>query len=251
MWVLLALLLSFAALTVTVLARPSLRRHFELRDFALAAVGAALALMSVRNTAICVAVMIPAWMAMAAGLLRSLDIRRSRQSAGARSRRAAPVMGAALIAIGVFGVGAVGARVARSASPQGIAAAYPACATALLARSPTTQRVFTAYGTGGYVIYRLWPQASVYEYGRIDIARHRGLRPLPAHRRRCDHNADRVAVAGVERHHRGALIEGRSHRRAQRHAGWTLSVDDHGMLLFLRGDPSWAMGASCATAAPG
>ena len=27
------------------------------------------------------------------------------------------------------------------------------------------QRVFTAYGTGGYVIYRLWPQASVYEYG--------------------------------------------------------------------------------------
>jgi hypothetical protein len=76
MWVLLALLLTFVALTVTVLSRRSLRRHFDLRDFALAAVGAALALTSVRNTAICVAVMIPPWMAMAAAVVRSLESRR-------------------------------------------------------------------------------------------------------------------------------------------------------------------------------
>ena len=65
----------------------------------------------------------------------------------------------------MFGVGVVGARVEQTATPQGIAAVYPSCATAILARSPTTQRVFTAYGTGGYVIYRTWPRGSVYEYG--------------------------------------------------------------------------------------
>lgn len=251
MWVLLALLLSFAALTVMVLARPSLRRHFDLRDFALAAVGATLALMSVRNTAICVAVMIPAWTAMAAGVVRLLDIRRSRQPPGARSRRAALVMGAVLIAVGVFGVGAVGARVARSASPQGIAAAYPACATALLARSPTTQRVFTAYGTGGYVIYRLWPQASVYEYGEsislgtavfdryLRIAA--GVTTTPTALQLLASSGTSAVLSS-----RGALTDELSAT-----PGWSLSVDDHGMLLFLRGDPSWAMGAWCAPGAPG
>jgi len=165
MWVLLALLVSFAALTVIVLSRPSLRRHFELRDFALAAVGAGLALTSVRNTAICVAVMIPPWIAMAAGVVRSLETRRAQRSSVARSRHASPVMG--IVLLGRRGLrrrcGGCACRPERVTA--GIAAAYPACATALLARSPTTQRVFTAYGTGGYVIYRLWPRASVYEYG--------------------------------------------------------------------------------------
>ena len=126
MWVLLALLLTFAALTITVLARPSLRRHFDLRDFALAAVGAGLALTSVRNTAICVAVMIPPWMAMTAGVVRSLEARRAQRSAPSRDREPkAPVMGIALVAVGVFGVGVVGERVAQTATPQGIAAVYP------------------------------------------------------------------------------------------------------------------------------
>ena len=60
----------------------SLRRHFDLRDFALAAVGAGLALTSVRNTAICVAVMIPPWMAMAAGVVRSIEARRAQRAGG-------------------------------------------------------------------------------------------------------------------------------------------------------------------------
>ena len=165
MWVLLALLLTFAALTITVLARRSLRRHFDLRDVALAAVGAGLALTSVRNTAICVAVMIPAWMAMAAGVVHAVAVRSPRPHPARASRRASPAMGIVLVAVGVLGVGVIGTRVAQSASAQGVAAAYPACATSLLARSPTVQRVFTAYGTGGYVIDRLWPKASVYEYG--------------------------------------------------------------------------------------
>jgi hypothetical protein len=245
MWVLLALLLTFAALTVTVLARPSLRRHFDLRDFALAAVGGALALTSVRNTAICVAVMIPPWMAMAAALTQSIAARRTREHQVTRSRHAAPVMGIALIAVSVFGVGVVGARVAQNASPPGIAAAYPGCATALLARSPTTQRVFTAYGTGGYVIYRLWPHASVYEYGE-SISLGTGVFD----------DYDRIAAGAtmtptalqlLASSNTTAVLYPRGALTAElRSIGWTQTVDDHGMLLLLRGDPSWARGARCA-----
>ena len=32
---------------------------------------------------------------------------------------------------------------------------------------------------------------------------------------------------------------------------WTQTVDDHGMLLFLRGDASWATGATCPASATG
>ncbi len=251
MWVLLALLLTFVTLTVTVLARPSLRRHFELRDLALAAVGAALALTSVRNTAICVAVMIPPWMAMAAAVVRSLEHHRGVRDRVRDAGRAAPVMGIVLIAVGVLGVGAVGARVAQSASRQGIAAAYPACATALLARSPAPQRVFTAYGTGGYVVYRLWPRASVYEYGEsislgtavfddyVRIAA--GVTTTPtALELLASSNTTAVLYS------KGALTDELSAA-----PGWTRVADDHGMLLYLRGDASWASGATCSPSATG
>jgi hypothetical protein len=245
MWVLLALLLTFAALTVTVLVRPSLRRHFDLRDFALAAVGGALALTSVRNTAICVAVMIPPWMAMAAALTQSIAARRTREHQVTRSRHAAPVMGVALIAVGVFGVGVVGARVAQNASPPGIAAAYPGCATALLARSPTTQRVFTAYGTGGYVIYRLWPHASVYEYGE-SISLGTGVFDDYA-RIAAGATTTPTALQLLASSNTTAVLYPRGALTAElRSIGWTQTVDDHGMLLLLRGDPSWARGATCA-----
>jgi hypothetical protein len=246
MWVLLALLLTFAALTVTVLARPALRRHFDLRDFALAAIGAALALTSVRNTALCVAVMVPPWMAMAAGVVESIGARRPRPRPVARSARAAPVMGIALVAVGIFGVGIVGARVAQNASPQGIAAAYPSCATALLARSPTVQRVFTAYGTGGYVIDRLWPNASVYEYGE-SISLGTGVFA----------DYERIAAGAVTAPTALQLLDS-SNTTAVLYSpgpltdelgstpGWTRAVDDHGVLLFLRGDASWARGVTCS-----
>jgi hypothetical protein len=251
MWVLLALLLTFAALTITVLARPALRRHFDLRDFALAAVGAALALTSVRNTAICVAVMIPPWMAMTAGVVRSLEARRAQRTSVSRPRARVPVMGIALIAVGVFGVGVVGARVQQTATPQGIAAAYPACATALLDRSPTTQRVFTAYGTGGYVIYRTWPRGSVYEYGEsislgtqvfddyLRIAAGDTTAPTAL---QLLTSSDTTAVL----YSKGALTAELSST-----PGWTLVANDHGMLLYLRGDVSWAAGSSCSASAAG
>ena len=130
-WALLALLLTFVALTVVTLARRSLRGRFELRDVALAGAGAVLALTSVRNTAICVAVMVPPCMAMAAGLVRAFEAHRRRP----RTPRAAgtPLMGAVLIAAAVAGLAVVGVRVYGNATPAGIAAAYPSCATAVLA----------------------------------------------------------------------------------------------------------------------
>jgi hypothetical protein len=251
MWVLLALLVSFAALTITVLARRSLRGNFEIRDVVLAVVGAGLALTSVRNTAICVAVMIPPWMAMSAGVVRSLAAQRAPRRHAAQAGRSVPVMGIALIAVGVFGVGAVGVRVAQSASPQGIAAAYPTCATALLARSPATQRVFTAYGTGGYVIYRLWPHASVYEYGEsislgtsvfddyLRIAA--GVTTTPTALQLLTSSGTTAVL-----YTKGALTD-----QLAATPGWTLVADDHGMLLYVDGDASWASGASCATSVPG
>ena len=74
-------------------------------------------------------------------------------------------MGIALIAVGCPASEWSGSAWPQTTTPQGIAAAFPRCATGILDRSPTTQRVFTAYGTGGYVIYRTWPRGSVYEYG--------------------------------------------------------------------------------------
>jgi hypothetical protein len=244
-WVLLALLLTFVALAVITLARRSLRGRFDVRDVALAGAGAVLALTSVRNTAICVAVMAPPWMAMAAGVAHSFESRRRRPRPVARASGGAPLMGAVLIAAAVAGLAVVGVRVAGNATPQGIAAAYPSCATAVLAKSPTTQRVFTAYGTGGYVIYRLWPRASVYEYGEsislgtrvfddyVRIASGATTTPTAL---QLLMSSETTAVL----YSKGALTD-----ELARTPGWSLVADDHGMLLYLLGSASWAGSAAC------
>ncbi|MGA7987461.1 MAG: hypothetical protein WCB51_03575 [Candidatus Dormiibacterota bacterium] len=248
-WVLLALVLMFVALTVMTLARRSLRGRFELRDVALAATGAVLAIMSVRNTAICVAVMVPPWMAMTSGLVRAFEARRPRP----RTARATgtPVMGAVLIAAAVAGVGVVGVRVYRNATPQGIAAAYPSCATAVLAKSPATQRVFTAYGTGGYVIYRLWPHASVYEYGEsISL----GTGVFEDYVRIADGAiTSPTAVQLLTASHTTAVLSSKGSLTSElaQTPGWTLVADDHGMLLYVLGDASWAANAACPPTARG
>jgi hypothetical protein len=248
-WVLLALLLTFVALTITMLARRSLRHRVDLRDIALAAAGAALALTSLRNTALCVAVMVPPWVAMAADVVREIAARRGRPRAAVPATRGTPVMGVVLIAAAVLSVGVVGSRVYGNATPAGIAAAYPSCATAVLAQSPTTQRVFTAYGTGGFVIYRLWPHASVYEYGEsISL----GTRVFDDYLRiaagdttspsalQLLTSSDTTAVL----YSKGALTEELDHT-----PDWTLVADDHGMLLYIHGDASWAKTATCAVPA--
>jgi len=245
MWVLLALLATFAALAITTLARRLLRSHFDLRDIALAGAGAGLALISVRNTALCVAVMVPPWTAMAAAVARSLHAGRPRPAATVRASRGAPIVGAVLVVAAVLSLGVVGSRVYRDATPQGVAAAYPACATAVLMQSPTPQRVFTAYGTGGYVIYRLWPRASVYEYGESislgtrvfdDYTRIAGGAATSPTAVQLLSSSDTTAVI----YPRGALADVLAHT-----PGWTLVADDHGMLLYLRGSVSWATSRSC------
>jgi hypothetical protein len=247
-WVLLALLVSFVALTVATFARRSRRGRFELRDFALAGAGAVLALTSVRNTALCMAVMVPPWMAMAADFARSIEARRTPRRTIVGARPQAPVMGIALLAAAVVAVGVVGARVYNTATPQGVAAVYPSCATALLAKSPTVQRVFTAYGTGGYVIDRLWPKASVYEYGEsISL----GTEVFDDY--------DRIASGATTSPTALQLIDASDTTAVLYSPGqltddlrfspeWTEIIDtrDNGMLLFLRGDASWAYGGACS-----
>jgi hypothetical protein len=247
-WVLLALLVTFVALTVATFARRSRRTRFELRDFALAGAGAVLALTSVRNTALCVAVMVPPWMAMAADLARSFEARRApsapRPSAAAAPQNARAV-GVALIAAAVLGLGVVGARVYQTATPQGVAATYPSCATAVLAKSPTVQRVFTAYGTGGYIIEQLWPRASVYEYGE-SISLGTGVFD-DYDRIANDATSSPTALQLLTSSDTTAVLYPRSALTIQldRTPGWTLVADDHGMLLYVRGDATWATTSVC------
>ena len=250
-WVLLALLLTFVALMIATLSRRSRRSRFELRDFALAGAGAVLALTSVRNSALCMAVMVPPWMAMAADLARSVEARRISRSPVVRARPKVPAMGIALIATAVVAVGVVGARVYNTATPQGIAAAYPSCAASVLAESPTVQRVFTAYGTGGFIIDKLWPKASVYEYGE-SISLGTGVFD----------NYTRIAGGAITSptalqlltaSDTTAVLYGRGPLTAELdHApGWTLAADDHGMLLYVRGDTSWIAPNACPPAPRG
>jgi hypothetical protein len=134
----------------------------DLRDALLAAAGIALALTAVRDTAICVALVAPVWMAMAAQVGR----RRS-QSARRPVRATAPacVAGAAIVLCGAAASAVAITRMHAQAGATGVAAAYPACATRVLSTAPSPQRVFAIYGSAGYVIDALAPQASVYEYG--------------------------------------------------------------------------------------
>jgi hypothetical protein len=244
-WVLLALLLTFVALAITMLARRSLRGRLDLRDLALATAGAALALTSVRNTALCVAVMVPAWMAMAADSARWIEARRAPRVRVTRAAQGPPVMGVALIAVALVSVGVVGVRVAGNATPNGIAAAYPSCAARVLARSVTAQRVFTAYGTGGYLIYRLWPGASVYEYGEsisLGTATFNNYIRIAGGATSSPSALPLLTASGTT-----AVLYTRSALTAElaRAPGWTLVADDHGMLLYLRGDASWASTNAC------
>jgi hypothetical protein len=249
-WVLLALLLTFVALIVATFTRKSRRSRFELRDLALAGAGAVLALTSVRNTALCMAVMVPPWMAMAADWWRSIEARRAPRRAVVRTRPTAPVMGIALLAAAVVAVGVVGARVYNTATPQGIAAVYPSCATALLAKSPTVQRVFTAYGTGGYVIDRLWPKASVYEYGEsISL----GTGVFDDYVRIADGaTTSPTALQLLNSSGTTAVLYSGGQLNFQlAGAGWTEILDnrDHGMQLWIRGDVSWVPDGACSTPA--
>jgi hypothetical protein len=105
--------------------------------------------------------------------------------------------------------------------------------------------VFTAYASAGYVIERLWPKASVYEYGEsisLGTTVFNDYQRIAAGARTAPSALQLLAQSGTI-----AVLYPSGDLTAQLDAspGWTRLVDDHGMLLYARGDTSWAAGARC------
>jgi hypothetical protein len=238
MWALLALLVSFVVL-------PALGGRLDLRDAALAAAGIVMALMAVRYTAICVIAVAPAWMAMAGDVSRW---HRSRAAMRTHIRRAKPMAvltGAMVVAAGCATLGYTGSRVYAAASPAGVAAVYPSCAADVLGHSPAAQRVFAAYASAGYVIDRLWPKATVYEYGEsisLGTAVFNDYQRIAAGAQTAPSALQLLDQSGTT-----AVLypEGDLTAQLDGSPGWTRLIDDHGMLLYARGDTSWAAGVRC------
>lgn len=235
MWALLALLVTFVAM-------PALGARLDPRDAALGAIGLGLGLLAVRNISICVALMTPAWIAMASDIAA---LRKGRPRLTIVTRRRV-VTGAAIVGVGLLTVGYGATRVAADASPSGVAAAYPTCAVGVLARAPSPQRVFAEYGAAGYVVDTLWPHASVYLYGDSSVFNKMwfanyyrvasGTRVGPTALQLLDASNTTAVLYPA-----GDLTNDLDHT-----PGWTRVADDHGMLLYVRGDASWAAGATCA-----
>jgi len=238
MWALLALLVTFVLL-------PALGGRLDLRDAALAAAGAAMALMAVRYTAICAVVVAPAWIAMAGDAARH---RLGGAATRTHNRPAKPMSvmaGAVVVAAGFATLAYTGSRAFAAASPAGVAAVYPACAADVLSRSPTPQRVFSAYASAGYVIDKVWPKATVYEYGEsISL----GTTVFNDYQRiAAGAQSAASALQLLDQSGTTAVLYPRGDLTAQleTRSDWTRLVDDHGMLLYARGDASWAAGARC------
>src|SRR5207302_323973 len=163
-----------------------------------------------------------------------------------RVRRATVATSAAIVCAGAVAVGYTTTRVAADASPSGVAAAYPACAVDVLSRAPGAQRVFAAYATGGFVIDRLWPRATVYEYGEsyaLGATTFAGYYRIASGTR-----ATPTALQLLEASHTSAVMYPASALTTEldHTPGWTRVVDDHGTLLYVRGKASWASGSACA-----
>ncbi len=183
--------------------------------------------------------MVPPWMAMAADVARSIEARRTPRRSVVRAatkgagdgRRAHRCGGRCASASWVL-VSTTPRH--RKASPRPTRRAQRPCSPRARRCSACSPRT----GLAGYVIDRLWPKASVYEYGEsISL----GTRVFDDYVRiagGCDHEPDRLAAAQRQRHHSGALLARAADRPARHTPGWTLVADDNGMLLYLRGDAS-------------
>ncbi|MGC8460581.1 MAG: hypothetical protein ACP5OR_01870 [Candidatus Dormibacteria bacterium] len=141
-----------------------LSSHRNIKDAFFAWIGITLVLLAVRNTTLAVAFILPAWATMldtaAIPLLTRFRIRTSRTGTPAAILTSVLVL---LMGMFVAGVGVV--RAAVDGSPSGVGAAYPSCITSVLSHDPQTLRIFAPYGIGGFIIWKLWPHAFVYEYG--------------------------------------------------------------------------------------
>jgi hypothetical protein len=235
-------LLALLGLVVTLVVLMGVRRP-DLRDAVLAGAGVALVLVAVRNTAVAVALILPAW-ATAADSAGGLLLFSGRQ----RRRTVTPAtvgLGGVVLLIGVLGAGLTVARAAQAASPQGVGAAYPTCAARLLATADRPQRVFAAYGAAGFLILRDFPSTRVYEYGEsislgdgvfddyVRIAG--GAQDPPSAMRLLDASATSAVLVGPS----ALTVELRAS------PGWRYVTSDGGLELFVRGDPDWARGRAC------
>lgn len=248
MWALLALIVSLAVM-------PALGARPDVRDALLAAAGVALALTAVRETAICVALVTPLWIAMAADVGRSSKERRLRAATSGALRRPPRVsplacaLGGIVVLAGGSAVSAAVARTAAQTQAAGIASAYPACATAVLARSPVAQRIFVVYAGAGYVINRLYPNGRVYEYGEsisLGFTVFRDYERIAAGTRTSPSSLQLLTDSGTT-----AVLYPRGELTGELDAtpGWTrVLADPAGVLLYLKGDASWTVGATCPSA---
>jgi len=239
MWALLLLLLSSAALAAFAAAR----RRLDPRDAAVAAVGCVMALLAVRNASLCVAVVTPVWAAAATDLGRAIRTRSAPRRVLVTT--AAVVMGGVIVALAGGAVAYTVTRVHAAASPPGVAAAYPACAATVLGRSPSTQRVFAPYGESGYIAYRLWPRALVYAYGddeAIGVGVFHDYYRIAAGAQTAPTALQLLDASGTTAvlYPSGALTA-----ELASTPGWTHVATDRGEQLFVRGDLTWAAGASC------
>ena len=137
-------------------------------------------------------------------------------------------------------------RAVQAASAAGVAEREPACAAALLARSPQALRVFAPYATSGYLVGALWPHVTVYDYGELlapgpqvlanDIRIAAGATDSPSALALLDATAADAVLAGP-----GALTA-----ELASSGGWAKALTDPvGMELWVRGDPAWARTGGC------
>lgn len=161
---LLVLLVSLAVLAV------ARWRDLDLRDGVLVAAGTAAALMAVRNTALCVALVLPTWTVLFDRAVVALERRHRGRATSGAVRPAAVVTGlAALVLAAITAAGVSSQRAARDAAGDAVAARYPAAAATAIASLPGQVRLFAPYADGGYLIDRLWPHAVVYVYGEDTV----------------------------------------------------------------------------------
>jgi hypothetical protein len=150
---------SFAVMLLSLAAFVAVNRRLRPRDAALVALTVALALESVRNVALFVAVATPVWAEQFALLAHRLG---SSGKTAAKPRRLPPLpfrIGVLGIVTAVLVAGYAGLRLlpAVTAAPDSLAYAqtFPVCASAWLRSAPHGLRVFNQYGEGGYLALSL------------------------------------------------------------------------------------------------
>jgi hypothetical protein len=234
MWALAGLILGLGLLL-------ALRPRADLREVVLAVAGCAGALLAVRNTSLCVAMAMPLWMSIVSQLSARAGLRMPRVAVTPKTVLA----GSLVVAAGVGALGYATVRLAGSASASGIASVYPACAVDVLSRAPAAQRVYSEYFAAGYLVYRMWPHATVYLYGdseaeSLDLFQR-------YYRIATDARSSPTALQLLDSSNTTAVLYPAGALTAQLDSSpeWTRVLDDHGRLLYVRGHPSWTAGASC------